>query len=486
MPIEAQLSEPTWLCLAPCLVVFVLAALTRRTVEPLLIGVGVGLLLIGHESLPESSTIQQLLASLDAFCNALLAVLADEVIRWIVLVCGLFGSLIHVQTVTGGAEAIGVLLARCVRGPLGVRLATWLLGLMIFVDDYLNAMTVGSTMRGLADRFGVSRAMLAYLVDSTAAPVCVLVPASTWALYVAGLLEAEGVAEPGGGVAAYVGLLGTFVYAWAAAATVLIVVLTGWPLLPPMRGEELAAREAVGDIDPAAVDRAKRNDANDAAAAEERAAIVDAPWLPALVFVLPLAVLIGAVLAFGVTDGNSVLKGVLLGVATALLLGWVLLRRRLATLADAALEGFGRMAPALAIVVVSFVLRDVNEQLGLTDYLIGVARPWLSAGALPAVAFVGLSLVTFVTGSFWGTYAIALPIVVPLAQETGASVPLAVGAVVSAGAFGSHACFYGDATVLSSVSCGVPNMTHALTQLPYALLAATATVIIYLVWGFAV
>lgn len=466
MPIEASLAEPSAVCLLPCLVVFVLAIFTRRTIEPLLIGVGVGLFLVVYQSNDTSGFIEPALAAFDALCDHLLEVLKDDVIRWIVLVCGLFGSLIHVQTVTGGAQAIGVLLARCVRGRRGVLMSTWVLGLLIFVDDYLNALTVGSTMRRLADRFGVSRAMLAYVVDSTAAPVCVLVPASTWALYVAGLLEAEGVAEKGAGVAMYVGLIGTFVYAWVAVGIVLLVVLTGRPLLRPMRGEELAAREAA----PANADNAAPTEGS--------------PWLAATGFFVPLAVLLGSVLWFGAADQNAVLKAVLLAVATALVLGRVLLGRKLTRLGDAALEGFGRMAPALAIVVVSFVLRDVNEQLGLTDYLIAQAKPWLNAGLLPAVAFIGLSLVTFTTGSFWGTYAIALPIVVPLAQETGASVPLSIGAVVSAGAFGSHACFYGDSTVLSSVSCGVPNMTHAVTQLPYALLAATVTVIVYLVWGF--
>lgn len=469
MPTEAAVAEPTWLCLVPCLVVFVLAAITRRTIEPLLVGVAIGLVLVVRQTAGESGFVDQSLTAFDQLCNTLLKVLGDDVIRWIVLVCGLFGSLIHVQTVTGGAQAIGTLLARCVRGRFGVLLSTWLLGLLIFVDDYLNALTVGSTMRRLADRFGVSRAMLAYVVDSTAAPVCVLIPASTWALYVSGLLEAEGVAEEGQGVVVYISLLSTFVYAWVAAGLVLVVVLTGRPLLRPMRREELAAR---------------RSETSDAEGTDE--SVQRSPWLAAAVFVLPLAVLLGSVLWFGVADGNAVLKGVLLAVATALLLGRILVGQKLTTLGDAALEGFGRMAPALAIVVVSFVLRDVNEELLLTDYLIGVAKPWLNASLLPAAAFIGLSLVTFTTGSFWGTYAIALSIVVPLAQETGASVPLSIGAVVSAGAFGSHACFYGDSTVLSSVSCGVSNMTHALTQLPYALLAATVTVLIYLVWGFVV
>lgn len=468
MPEAVSPPDPTLLCSVPCVVVFVLAALTKRTVEPLLAGVVVGLLMIG---LPAGAADAGLLTAMSSvlagLADGLLAVLADDVIRWIVLVCGLFGALIQVQACTGGAQAIGSLLGRIVTGPRGVLISTWLLGLAIFVDDYLNALTVGSTMRRLADRFGVSRAMLAYVVDSTAAPVCVLVPLSTWALYVSGLLEAEGVAEPGAGLTTYVGLLGTMVYAWVALGLVLVVAFTGRPILGAMRHEETQAR--------AALDQAPGTDDT----AEETEGV----WRRAATFLLPLVVLIGSVMFFPAADDNRVLKGVMLGLVVAILLGRLLVGERLVSLSEAAIEGFGRMTPALMIVVVSFVLRDVNEQLKLTDYLIATCEPLLNARLLPAFAFLGLSLVTFTTGSFWGTYAIALPLVVPLAQQTGGDVGLTVGAVVSAGAFGSHACFYGDSTVLSSASCGVDNMTHALTQLPYAAVAAAITFVIYLVWG---
>jgi len=138
---------------------------------------------------------------------------------------------------------------------------------------------------------------------------------------------------------------------------------------------------------------------------------------------------------------------------------------------------------ALAIIVLSFVLKDVNDQLGLTQYIIETVSPWMNRALLPAIAFVALALVTFATGSFWGVYAIALPIVIPLAQSMEVDTWLAIGAVISAGAFGSHACFYGDATVLSASATGCNNMAHALTQLPYALLSAGIALVIYLILG---
>jgi Na+/H+ antiporter NhaC len=455
-------------------VVFALALATRRTVEPIVVGS-----LLGFAMLEDwASPLGAALGAFDQFASSLLAVMGDETIRWLLLVCGLFGAIIHIQTATGGAQAVGELLARRVRGPRGVMLCTFGLGLVVFVDDYLNALAVGSTMRRLADRYGVSRAMLAYIVDSTAAPVCVLVPASTWAFYVGGLLEAEGVAASGEGLAAYVSMLPMFVYAWAAVLLVLVVCATGWPLMGPMRAEEQRAREGYerrGREAPSGMPPRGTPDAE--------APFTGNVWVAAATFIAPLLALAVVVFGLPASDANRVLKGVMAGIAVAVVLARMATPLRFGEISELALEGVGKMVPALAIVVMSFVLKDVNERLGLTPYLIETFRPWLTQAMLPAAAFVGLSLVTFATGSYWGTYAVAMPIVVPLAREVGADIPLTVGAVVSAGAFGSHACFYGDATVLSSASCGLPNMTHAITQIPYAALAAFGTTIVYLVWG---
>jgi Na+/H+ antiporter NhaC len=143
------------------------------------------------------------------------------------------------------------------------------------------------------------------------------------------------------------------------------------------------------------------------------------------------------------------------------------------------------MVPAMGAILLAFVLKDVNDRLGLVPLVIDAVSPLVSAAALPAVAFIALSLVTFATGSFWGTYAIALPIVVPLARSLGADLPLTLGAVVSAGAFGSHACFFGDTTVLASQASGCENLAHAASQLPYVLLGAALATAAYFACGVA-
>jgi Na+/H+ antiporter NhaC len=151
---------------------------------------------------------------------------------------------------------------------------------------------------------------------------------------------------------------------------------------------------------------------------------------------------------------------------------------------DVAIEGFKTMIFPLLIVISSYILIDVNDALGLTDYVISSVKPILSSSLLPVVVFVVLALVAFASGSFWGVYAVSLPIVLPLAIELGVHLPLAIGAVISAGGFGSHACFYADATVLSAKGSGCKSMDHALTQLPYVLISAGIASIMFILAGF--
>jgi tetracycline resistance efflux pump len=196
-------------------------------------------------------------------------------------------------------------------------------------------------------------------------------------------------------------------------------------------------------------------------------------------FFIPIAVLIFFTVYFGI----DAFKGVLVATAVAIVLFAVQRLMTLSELFDTFIEGFKTMIAPLAIVVVSFMLLEVNNGLGLTNYIIETVKPLMGPAMLPAVAFVSLSLVTFATGSFWGVYAVSLPIVVPLAQAMGVPMPLAIGAVISTGAFGSHACLYGDATVLSATGSGCSPIAHALTQLPYAILSAAITTVFFLIAG---
>jgi Na+/H+ antiporter NhaC len=282
-------------------------------------------------------------------------------------------------------------------------------------------------------------------------------------------LESNGAAPAGEGISTYVGLIPYIIYAWAAVLLVPLVAARWVPDLGPMRAAE--ERAAEGELAPP--------DSKPFAAGFTSAEGIEKPRL--VNFLLPLAALIGATWFFDI----DVLKGVMVAVAVAVAL--ITFQRLVSVkeLSETLFGGFQAMIYPLAIVVMSFVLRNVNNDLGLTQFVIEVVRPVMSGALLPVVAFLSLSLITFATGSFWGVYAVSLPIIIPLAQSMDVNMSLTLGAVVSAGAFGSHACFYGDATVLSASSSECNIVAHAVTQLPYALVAAGISTSLYLLLGYA-
>ena len=345
------------------------------------------------------------------------------------------------------------------------------LGIVTFVDDYLNALAVGAAFRGAADRIGISRARLAYVVDSTAAPICVLIPASTWTVFIAGLFEQNGLAAPGGGIGLYATIIPYLLYPWFAVLLVLAVILGAVRDFGPMADSERAVRS--GKVPQAAA-------LDEGLEPPPTAGPPARPGLRTPAFVLPILTLPAATLALG----GDALFGVVAALGVALLLtGLVRPAGGLGPVADGAFLGMEKMVYPLGIVLVSFVLRDVNASLGLTEFVIGSVQPIASAWMLPALVFVTLSGVAFATGSFWGAYTVSMPVVVGLASELGAPLPLTLGALVSAGAFGSHACFYGDATVLAARSAGCSLVEHVRTQLPYALIGAAAALVGFVLLG---
>jgi len=429
-----------WTSLIPALVAIATAILSRRPIESLLAGVFAGLLLLGP------------MDAVGSFSTILLDVMMDETIAWVIIVCGLMGSLITLLMRVGAASAFSRVLAERAHSAGTALLYTWLLGLVIFIDDYLNALAVGSAMRKVTDRFGVSREMLAYVVDSTAAPMCMLVPVSTWAVFFAGVLEVSEVAAPGEGMALFISSIPYMMYPWIAVIMVPLVATGRIPALGPMRAAQARAGEL--PVTPRADEFAVVEADNGGRVGLQH-------------FLVPILVLLGV----SIYADLDVQIGVLVAVAATVVM--FVLQRLMAwtEMFDAVLEGIKIMVPALTIVIVAFMFKEVNDRLGLAPYVIGNVHPYMTAGLLPLVVFLTMALISFATGSSWGVFAIAIPIVLPLAEAVGVSAPLAIGALMSASAFGSHACFYSDATVLAAQGSGCGVMEHALTQIPYALIA---------------
>ena len=450
------MAEPAWIALVPTLTVVTVALALRTTIPALVAGVVVGHLLLDGTGL------------VGGLADSLVGRLGNQSEAWALTVCGLFGVLIQLLVFTGGADAFGRLVGGRVSDGRAALLLAWLLGLVVFIDDYLNALILGRTLRPVTDMHRVPRERLAYVIDSTAAPMCLLVPLSTWAVYVAGLLETTGAAEPGAGMAAYLRIIPFAFYGWFAVLLVPLVAL-GWI---PAWGAMRRADDRVAAGGSVAPPRSPPADEPPAEATATSARLAD--------FLLPVLVLVVAT----VISGNDALRGGIwaIGMVVVQQLLW---RRRLSLVAlvEAGCRGLADMVPVLVTLLLAFMLGRVNERLELAEFVIGALGPWLDHRLLPAAAFVCLSAVAFATGSFWGTYAIALPIVIPLAASLGADPTLAIAAVVSAGGFGSHACCFGDTTVMTSQAAGCENLAHAWSQLPYALVAAGLSVVAFLAAG---
>lgn len=434
--------------LLPTLLVLGLAIWSRRTLESVLAGALFAFF------------IMEGIGFLDAMAEATLATLMTEEVAWVMLVCGLYGGFIGLLVKGGGSYAFGRAVMSRIETKRGGLLATWGLGLVIFLDDYLNSLTVGATMKAVTDRFRTSRAMLAYVVDSTAAPLCLLVPLSSWGAYFASLLEQNGVAPEGQGLSVFIETIPYLFYPMVALLIVPLVALGVIPLLGAMRrAEEQAETGDLGVFE------------DNALAVEENARGGMS------VFFFPII----AMVFFTVFPGVDLLRGVIAGILVTFVHYAVVRVMPLGELFDTCIDGVKSMVPVLAMLLTLFVFVEANDRLGLTPYVIEAVSPFMTPQLLPVVVFITVSLLSFTTGSNWGVIAITMPIAFPLAQTFEVSIPLVMGALFSASGFGSHACFYSDSTVLSAQGAGCRTHEHAITQLPYALLGATVAAILFIV-----
>jgi len=345
------------------------------------------------------------------------------------------------------------------------------MGIILFVDDYLNSLAVGTSMRKVTDRFKTSREMLAYVVDSTAAPISVLIPISTWAVFFGALLESNGVAEDGQGVWTYIQAIPFMFYPWVAVILVPLFIFRWIPAFGPMKKAEQRA-EKQGQCVPPGAEHIDDEIAHLEADTHAKGSI----WS----FLLPMASLAFFTWWFDL----DFLMGIFVTLAGMIVAFIGFKKLSPSETFDNILEGFKSMLDALAVLVAAFLFNEVNTSLGLADYVITTVEPLVSAQMLPFVIFTVMGFVSFATGSNWGVFVIILPIVAVLGQNLGADMTLVIGATLSASTFGSHACFYSDATVLTAQASGCTPFQHAFTQLPYAALAGCIAAAGYLVLGY--
>ncbi|SHF20939.1 transporter, NhaC family [Modicisalibacter ilicicola DSM 19980] len=447
------------LVLLPTAIVLVLALWTRRALEPLVTGAFIGTLMLSPGD------------ALSSLADNLLTVMTDEDVAWVIMVCGLMGSIIALLLKSGSSKAFADGLMRYTVNKPRALMGCWFMGIILFVDDYLNSLAVGTSMRKVTDRFKTSREMLAYVIDSTAAPISVLIPISTWAVFFGALIEKNGIAEDGQGVWTYIQAIPYMFYPWIAVILVPLVIFRWIPAFGPMKKAEQRA-EDTGQCVPPGAEHIDDEIAHLEAQDDTKGSI----WM----FLLPMASLAFFTWWFDL----DFLMGIFVTLA-GMIVAFIGLRKLSPTQTfDNILEGFKSMLDALAVLVAAFLFNEVNTSLGLADYVITTVQPLINAEMLPFIIFTIMGFVSFATGSNWGVFVIILPIVTVLGRNLGADMTLVIGATLSASTFGSHACFYSDATVLTAQASGCTPFQHAFTQLPYAALAGCIAAAGYLVLGY--
>lgn len=465
MPVDPKELKAFSLIPAVFLIVYIL--FTKRVVEGLVLSSILGIIMISRpETVGEGTWAFN---AFSKFSDTLMKTLLDEDIVWLIIVCGLMGSIIALLEKSGGAFAFGEWASKRAKDQKTALVWVWILGIVVFIDDYLNSLTVGSCMTNVTDKYKTPREYLAYIVDSTAAPACALIPISTWAVFVAKILETNKWAPEGEGLAYFIKTIPYNFYSIIALFIVPMVIYGIVPIFGPMK-QAVERVNAGGPLAPAGSEKI------DIRAGKEMETYPDARIIDMFI---PIAVLVGATVFFD----NDMQLGVLFTMGFMFVYNLSMGHMTPEEFVDVSMHGFKNMCLPLLLMVLAFLFGNVNKEIYFTDYVIKSAAAIVNPTMLPFVVFLALGCTEFIMGSNWGMYIIALPIVIPLAQSLNANMTLSVAAVLSAGVFGSHICFYSDATVITSAACGCDNLRHSITQFPFGLLAAFFTAILYLGCG---
>lgn len=455
--------------LVPVLFVIIFALKTKRTLESLIFGTMLTYIITNAALIPTEG-VQALTHTPTDWMDAFFRVATDYSHQWVFLVCALFGSLITLLGASHGTLGFTKILGRLCRGPKSTMLVTWIMGILIFVDDYLNIMTLSTCMKKLTDQRKVPREALSYIIDSTGAPVCAILPFSTWAIFFSGLFFTQpGIADLGYGSA-----IETFYhvipFTFYAIVAVIIVPLFIFGVVPKIGRMKTAYHRLQETGKVYSPESAALNEEDDESEFQAQGNILD--------FVLPVGVLI----ALAIISGELFLA-VIASIGVCFVLYIPRGKMSFTKFCDLAMHGFCNMVPTVAIIFFAFVMQEAMSDIGIANYVITLMQPYVNAVIFPLATFLVVALLNFSTGSVWGIPAIVAPILLPLAQSVDANLVLVMGAIVSGATLGSHACFYSDATVLTSSCCKMENMDHALSQIPYALCATGISAVGYLACG---
>lgn len=472
----------TFLALLPALIAIVLALITKEVYSSLFVGILAGGLLYSGFNFEKTVT--------HVFSDGFVGSVADSYNMGILIFLVLLGALVAMMNKAGGSAAFGKWTAKHIKTRLGAQLATVALGVLIFIDDYFNCLTVGSVMRPVTDKHKVSRAKLAYLIDATAAPVCIIAPISSWAAAVAGFAKGSGVNS---GMTLF---LRAIPFNFYAILTIVMMIFISVAKLDygPMKKHEKNAEN--GDLFTTKAEKVAEEMTQN-----EKGKVIDLV-LPVLVLIV--ACVIGMIYSGGfftkdsdnymnfidAFSGSDASVGLVYGSGVAVVISVIyFLCRRVISFKDcmeSLPDGFKAMVPAILILVCAWTLKTMTDSLGAKVFIAEMIEGNAAAlqAFLPAIIFLIAVGLSFATGTSWGTFGILIPIVLSVfgAQDGNITI-VAVSACMAGAVCGDHCSPISDTTIMASAGAQCNHINHVSTQLPYALTVAGVSFVSYIVAG---
>ncbi len=468
--------------LVPPIVAIVLALLTKEVYSSLFMGIVIGGLFYGNFG---TSSFDAELTVKHIFEDGIVGVLSNSYNVGILVFLVVLGIMVCMMNIAGGSAAFGKWASEHIKTRVGAQLASIALGVLIFIDDYFNCLTVGSVMRPVTDRHNVSRAKLAYLIDATAAPICIIAPISSWAAAVTGFVENED------GFSIFIRAIPYNFYALLTLVAMILLVVMKVDFGPMKLHEDNAAK---GDLF-TTPDR-PFSDAREEVT-EAKGKVID---LVFPVIVLIISCVIGMIYTGGFFKGTGFIEafsgsdasvGLMLGSFFALVItiAFYVLRRVVTfkRACECIPEGFKAMVPAILILTFAWTLKAMTDSLGAKYYVAsvfeGVSGDFVRC--LPAIIFLVAVFLAFATGTSWGTFGILIPIVVDtFAENDPALMIISISACMAGAVCGDHCSPISDTTIMASAGAQCNHLNHVSTQIPYVVVVAAISCVSYIVAGF--
>ena len=473
----------TFWALVPALVAIILALITKEVYSSLFIGIVIGALFF---------TGFNPVAAFEQVVNGgLIKVLSDSYNVGILVFLVVLGAMVALLNKSGGSKAFGEWAAKNIKSKAGALLATWFFGVLIFVDDYFNCLTVGSVMRPVTDKYKISRAKLAYIIDATAAPVCIIAPISSWAAAVSGFVEGED------GLALFIKAIP---YNYYAIITMVFIVATS--LLGINFGKMKKCEDAAenGDL------FYGQQVVNRETSYHEEKILGPGKVIDLVVPIIALVALcvVGLIYSGGFYTADSEAFGKFIiafsnadasvGLAMGSILALIFtilyyLIKKVLSFTDtmsSLVEGFKNMVPAILILTFAWTLKAMIDSLEATTFIDAIVRNNVSSFGvvLPAIIFLLGAGISFATGTSWGTFGILIPIVVYILKAIDPQLMIiGISAAMAGSVFGDHCSPISDTTIMSSAGAQCEHLLHVSTQLPYAVFVAVISFVCYVLAG---